>query len=541
VSRFRIPFLPTFFTILAIAFAVVLVARIRAYNGGGAGGRGEGSEVSSTISGPSATSRYSPSSPDGVGTNGDAQSGTVVAVSSPNDGNGGSAAAGRRLTPREQRYRELLNAPPPPKATVVAGAPPAGARPTISAGKPPEKPQSTIAKILQPIKNLFGNNPSPQPAPQQTRQPPNPDTPRERPPEKDPSTDTTPPQVIQVQFDPPQVRDGDSTSVIVTATDDLAGIRGISGTVTSPNAKALQGFACQREAPESNRYIGRVTIPKDAEEGLWHINFLNASDMASNSVTLSYAQSPVLQAAQLKVTSSRPDNTPPTVKNAWLDRRAMRAGDKNTLFVQADDDKSGVNLVSAVFISPKRAARIGVACRGGDSDLWTCEFTVPVCLDCGDWSLEQIQLQDKASNMGSVQANANGTDVQKILATVVVNISGDSCDGNAPVLQSIVLDQTSVPSTPQGTLVDVRVAVVDDGCGVASVSAQVIGPSGGNGQFFAFSPAGDSNWVGRMPIPRLAGKGIWKINWLQVMDKGNNLRVYYAGDPLLAKAIVLVR
>ena len=49
------------------------------------------------------------------------------------------------------------------------------------------------------------------------------------------------------------------------------------------NGPESRGFACQREAPESNRYVGRVTIPKDAEEGMWHINFLNVSDNASNS------------------------------------------------------------------------------------------------------------------------------------------------------------------------------------------------------------------------------------------------------------------
>ena len=37
-------------------------------------------------------------------------------------------------------------------------------------------------------------------------------------------------------------------------------------------------------------------------------------------------------------------------------------------FVQAQDDKSGVNLVSAVFISPKRLARIGVALEHNPAD-----------------------------------------------------------------------------------------------------------------------------------------------------------------------------
>lgn len=517
MSRVRLPFLPAFFTILAIAFAVALVARIRAYNDPSGGQVDASRGASSTISGPSASFRAP--SPDIV-----------------SDGSARGSANG--LSPREQRYRELLNAPPPPAA--VIGGP---QRPQAVVQKAPP-PQSAMAKFGQAIKNLINGGPS-QPQQPQQRQPPPPrplpgdDSKRgtggDHQGEKDPSTDTTPPQLQLVQFDPPQVQDGDTAAVIITATDDMSGIRGISGTVTSPNGKALQGFACQRETPESNRYIGRVTIPKDAEEGIWHINFLNLADMASNSITLSYAQSPQLQAATLKVTSSRPDNTPPSVKNVWIDRRAMHAGERNTLFVQAEDDKSGVNLVSGVFLSPAKLARIGVACRPGDADVWTCDFTVPTCLDCGDWQLEQIQLQDKASNMGAARID------NPLVAAVKVNIAGESCDASAPTLQQLVLETNQVPSTPTGTLVDVRVSVTDDGCGVASVSAQVIGPNGGSGQFFAFSPAGEPTWVGRMPIPRLAGKGIWKINWLQVMDKGNNLRVYYAGDPLLANAIVQVK
>jgi hypothetical protein len=522
VSRIRLPFLPTFLTLLGVAFAVVVAARIRSYHGG-AGGTGERGEVSSTISGPQATSRYAPASTGST----DATDGATLA--SKSSGNA-------KLSPREQRYRELLNAQPPPAGSAGPAGQPVH---SVAAVKTPEKPQSAFAKIGQEIKKFFtgDKSPSPPPPPPPTTTRPNPDTTRDKPVDKDPNTDTTPPAVTAVQFDPSSVHDGDSVAVIVTAMDDMSGIRGLSGTITSPTGKALQGFACQREAPESNRYIGRLTIPKDAEEGMWHINFLNVSDNASNSVTLAYNQAPVLQAAQLQVTSSRSDKTPPTVKAAWIDKRGMRAGEKNTLFVQAQDDKSGVNLVSGVFLSPRKQARIGVACRGnGDGDLWTCDFTVPTCLDCGDWQLEQIQLQDKASNMTAV--TAAGSDVVR---AVIVNIVGDQCDGEPPVLQAVMLDTNQVPSTPEGTLVNVRAAVNDDGCGVASVSGQVVGPSGGSGLFFAFSVAGGQEWIGKMPIPRLAGKGIWKINWLQVMDKGNNLRVYFSSDPLLRNAVVNVR
>ena len=84
--------------------------------------------------------------------------------------------------------------------------------------------------------------------------------------EKDSNSDTTPPQLISIEFVPPQVQDGQDATIVILATDDLSGVRGVSGTITSPTGKALQGFAEQHEG-DSNRYVGRVHIPKDAEAG----------------------------------------------------------------------------------------------------------------------------------------------------------------------------------------------------------------------------------------------------------------------------------
>lgn len=526
-------FLRVFFVILGVAFAVTAAMRVRSYASDGVHQRA--AAESSRIDGGN-----EPAAPRVATTIVD---GGVQPASGAIDARAGNSAVqpaiSRAANAREQRYRELLNAPLPASAIakpVNKAATPPPIKPAAAPVKPVTPPQKVASATPRSAfsgstAGSLGNNS------QSVNKRPGDDTqPGKSGGDKDPTTDTTPPQVLGIAFDPPQVSDGDSANVIVTATDDMSGIRGISGTVTSPSGKALQGFAVQREAEGSNRYIGRVTIPKEAESGLWHINFLNVSDNASNSVTLSYAQSPVLQQATLKVVSSGPDNTPPTVKAVWVDKRAIHAGEKDTLFVQADDDKSGVALVSAVFLSPSHLARIGVACQPGDGDTWNCSFSTPTCIDCGDWSLEQIQLQDKASNMGSVR-NDN-----PLVAQVKVNIMGDSCDNTPPTLQSLRLDQNVVPSTPDGTFVNVEIQVTDDTCGISSVSAQVVGPNGGAGQFFPFAQASEPNvWVGRMPIPRLAGKGVWRINWLQVMDKGNNLRVYYSNDPLLANATVTVR
>ena len=233
MSRARIPFLATILTILSIAFAVVLVARIRSY-GGASGGRNDGGDVASASGGASAAARRSSSSsssPDDLAADdGSAQTSTIVTLDSKGNP--------QRLSARERQYRELLNAPPPKGASSATPLQQAPVH-VIAAAKPPEKPQSTLQKIMQPIKNLFGGGSGP-PMQQPPATRPNPDTPRDKPVDKDPSTDTTPPQVTAVQFDPPRVNDGESASVIVTAMDDMSGIRGISGTVTSPTGKALQ-------------------------------------------------------------------------------------------------------------------------------------------------------------------------------------------------------------------------------------------------------------------------------------------------------------
>jgi hypothetical protein len=352
---------------------------------------------------------------------------------------------------------------------------------------------------------------------------------------KDPNSDTTPPQLQSIAFVPPEIQDGASTTVVVTATDDLSGIRGISGTLASPSGKALQGFATERESENSDRYVGHIAIAKSAEQGLWKVAFLNMSDNASNSITLSYAQGTVPASALLRVNSSNSDNTPPTLKNIWVDKRAIHGGEKDVIFVQAQDDNSGVSLVSAVFHSPANVARIGAGCsRSGDSDTWQCELAAPTCIDCGDWQLEQVTLQDKANNIATFRMD------NPLVAATKINISGSACDNTPPVLQAVSLDNNVVTLSDKAAVVTVTIVASDDNCGVAGGSGQYIGPSPGSGGFFPFTQAGDV-WTGRITLDPRSARGTWRINSIQLNDAGHNLKVYNASDPLLANAVFQVR
>lgn len=415
--------------------------------------------------------------------------------------------------------------------------------------RPPSQPErskpSLISRIVKPIVNAMGGGgvsraQSPPSGQQASSRPSSGGSSSSEPASRDSTTtrqddktsDSVPPQLIGIEFIPPQVRDGEETTLIVQAADELSGVRSVSGTIVAPSG-AVQGFACQRE-PETNRFVARITVPKDAAEGVWRVNYLSLIDNASNPSTFTAAQAVLPQTASFRVTSSRPDAQGPTLLAVWIDRRSIKAGEKNIIHVQAEDDKSGVNLISGVFQSPSKYARVGFVCRAQSGNSWDCEFNSPACSDCGDWRLEQIQLQDKANNMTTLR-NDN-----QLISGIQMDISSDHCDSTPPALHSLVLDRPVV-SNAEESVITATAAMSDDICGVLNVSGQATGPASGAGVpprlYFSFAASGDSHtWAGRITVPRFAAKGPWRITWIQVLDRGHNLKTYSQADAVLSGA-----
>ena len=516
MPRPRIGFLPAFFTVLTIAFCVALWLRIHSYS-------------NDDVRGHPTTTR-SERRPDAS---------SAPSIAAPSE----STATFPREAPPESPRKRTRGPSPIVDLTSVPNpiATPAQTMTTARISTPahaPEKP-SLLSRIVNPIMNAItgsGSHPQSPGSPKPTQQVQSSSgrgsnvSPTETTgavDKNDRTSDTQAPQLISILFNPAQVHDGEETLLTVQATDDLSGIRSISGTIAAPSG-AVQGFALQREL-ETDHYVAKITVPKDAAEGVWRVNYLSLIDNASNATTISGAQGALPPTASFRVISSSSDSTGPTLKAVWLDRPAMKAGEKNTVFVQAEDDKSGVNLVSGVFISPAKHARIGFVCRPGTGS-WECELTTPTCIDCGDWQLEQLQLQDKANNMTTVRSD------NPLIANVRVNISADRCDATPPTLQAIVLDRTRV-SNVEDTIITVTASASDDVCGIMSMSGQVTGPPVGGGAprlYFSFTPSDAQSWIGRITVPKLAAKGLWRITWIQVLDQGHNLKTYSQGETPLA-------
>jgi hypothetical protein len=541
-------FLPLFFAALAVLLVGAIGWRINAYRQG---------DVRSTINGPAALDS-APSGTQAQRNAGNVPQPQIVTegetglhadgYTAPVTGTVQTAASQQKLSLREQRFAEALAAAQRATAEqpqkIAVNRPEAAPAIVNPPPKPAEKP-GILARIGNAISSAFNGNSSasaaPQP-PQQAHNPPQrPDNGREpnekekEPKPKDATSDTTPPQLQGLVFNPASITDGQETMLIVTAADDLSGIRNISGSVSSPTGKALQGFAAQREAPESPRYVARIAVPKDAEQGMWKLNFLSITDNAGNTTNINSSYN---AGYAFSVTSARPDSTPPTLRSVYVEKRSMNGGDKNTVFVQATDDKSGVAIVSGVFQSPAKTARIGFGCRSTGPETFECDVVPPKSVDCGDWQLEQIQLQDKAQNMATVRGD------NAAVAAVKINVLSDKCDSVPPTVDNLVLEPMDV-SNANDSVVTVTATVNDDLSGVASVSGQVAGPPADNGQlpriYFAFQASDvPQTWVGKINIPKFAAKGTWSIVWLQALDKSNNMKTYSQADPVIQGAKITV-
>lgn len=531
MATHRPSFLQVFFVALLVVFTLVVAWRVRSLSSEEQAASATATAETASTETQAVAVHREPSDP-GVMLPADANGNAVPQAPSAATPTA-TTEAPRRVLSRADRFRELLGMPlstPDPAAAPAAAAPGAASRPTVQTAPVPAPPQQKPGLISRAISAITGRESAPAQAPRvatTSPQSPSPASRGEQPDPNDRTSDTMAPQLLGVIFDPVQVQDGEETTMFVTAADDLSGVRNISGSISSPSG-ALQGFACNRMG-DSNRWMTRITVPKDAAEGVWKVNYLSMSDLASNSVHIGGTQGGLPPTASFRVVSNQSDSTGPTLRSISLARPSMKAGEKNIVNVQADDDKSGVLLVSGVFQSPSNAARIGFGCRNANGQ-WECEFSPPTCIDCGDWKLEQLQMQDKANNQTTVRVD------NPMVAAIRVDIRGEQCDAGPPTLTSLVLDQTVV-SNETSTVITITANVQDDTCGVASISGQAAGPPGGADRrlYVSFSPTTDPMiWSGKLRIEPLTAKGTWTLSGVQMLDKGHNLKVYSQGEGPLA-------
>jgi hypothetical protein len=356
-------------------------------------------------------------------------------------------------------------------------------------------------------------------------------------------SDGAPPVLESLRFDPAQVEGGSVTTLTVQASDVRSGMRSIWGEVRSPNRSAVIGFG-SGNVGAGTAFTFPIAVPAAAQTGTWYVTWISLTDGAGNTKLIQAASaSAAPPGGTFAAFSSDSDATPPEILRVWFDRSAVAPGEKNTITVEARDDRSGIASVAGACQSPSKSALVWFnGAVSEDSGTWTGEVTVPANADCGTWVVQQLAVKDKAGNTALIQANS------PVLARAGFGVvSGSNCDFAAPTLEAFDLAPAAVPS---GTATDILLTarVHDEGSGTAQVTGWFDGPPPtGGGQapknYFSCSadPGNPDSWTCRVQVPPAAARGTWKVGSIRLEDKARNARTYTSTDPAVSGRVFQVQ
>jgi hypothetical protein len=353
---------------------------------------------------------------------------------------------------------------------------------------------------------------------------------------EDRESDRRPPVLQSLLFNPPETRGGGTVTLSIGSVDDLSGVKLVYGSVRSPSGSASLPFSA-REASGAGVFVTTLVIPAQAETGEWFVASLQIVDKADNTLALVFARATVPEGGALRVVSDDSDSKPPDVSRVFLVKGSVDAGESNQIVVDVVDDRSGVALVMGAFQSPSKAAFIPFNCAPGSGSSWEGDVPVPVHADCGEWTLRQLRVVDKANNSVFL-----AMDAPQIGHVGFVVSGGGACDSEPPVVDHFYVAPTIVSNAAAADVV-LTIGAHDDASGVASISGWIEGPVATNGQsprmpFAATSDPRDPEapMIARITVPQFAAQGIWRVTIAQVSDKARNTRTYNRDDPALREA-----
>lgn len=446
-----------------------------------------------------------------------------------------------RLPEAEAGRASRETASPPPDPAIIVGTPlprePVHGGTSSPQGSPPSLPPSSPGVAPPSSPPVAPKTSTAIPANDQGK----PDDSAAPTTEDDPESDRRPPTLQYLRFDPVEIKDGGVAVLSVGSTDDLAGIKLVYGSVRSPTGAAIVPFSA-RDTAGTGVFSAAIAIPAHGETGEWFVSNLQIVDRADNALNLIYARATVPAGGALRVLSEESDSSAPVVHRVSVAKGAVGAGERNQILVEVEDDQSGVAVVTGAFQSPSKSAYVAFTCApGGDPASWTGDVPVPANADCGEWTLRQLRVVDKANNSAFLSA-----DSPQIGRVGFMVSGGGECDSDPPVIDNMYFTPSIVSNASAADVV-VTVAARDDRSGVGSLSGWIDGPVAANGQapriYFECIPDPrdpEAPMTAHVTVPRFAAQGVWKVTLAQLADKARNTRVYNRDDPALRDAYFTV-
>ncbi len=336
--------------------------------------------------------------------------------------------------------------------------------------------------------------------------------------------DTTPPTLHSVDITPHSVKDGNSVTISVHATDDIAGVASVVVFIEMPDGMG------EREAPHlsfdegSQRYIRTYQLPEFAQTGTWLIKQVLLEDKAGNRTFINKGAN---LNATFQVQASQSDTTPPTLHAVEITPTSVKDGDSVTISVHATDDIAGVANVAVFIEMPDGMGERNAPSLSFDegSQRYIRTYQLPEFAQTGTWLIKQVLIEDKAGNRTFINKGAN------LNATFQVQAS--QSDTTPPTLHAVEITPNAVKD---GETITISVHATDDIAGVASVVVFVEMPDGmgeREAPHLSFDE-GSQRYIRTYQVPKFAQTGTWLIKQVLLEDKAENRTFINSGPNLNA-------
>ncbi len=328
-------------------------------------------------------------------------------------------------------------------------------------------------------------------------------------------SDAEPPEIISVTITPTQATSGSNLTISVQAVDNLSGIASIYGRILSPSGHAKLSFYCS-SVDESGNFVGKATIPQNAEQGEWVIKSIKTTDNVHNSKTYSQGE-PGLENVYVEITDTDSDTTPPNLVAIYAEPTEINAGEKVRFTIEATDNKSGVGKAYGVLISPSGNARISFACRYIEElEAFDGYVNIPKDAEAGFWSIGYVRIEDKAKNSKSFNSKKYG----EIINNAKIQVYSNNSDSTPPVLENVIISPSTVVYEDQITVI---VDASDDISGIKIISGRISSPSASANIPFAChydEPSG--TYKTNIIIQNNSEVGLWKLDYIMIVDNARN-------------------
>lgn len=383
-------------------------------------------------------------------------------------------------------------------------------------------------------------------------------------------TDTTPPVLIDFDFNPKSidVTNGDATVNITThVTDDLSGVMGGWVHFYSPShgqyrTAGITTYHCCPDnwTPPLDAVVqSSLTLPQSSEAGDWVVTGIELWDGTGNTqdidtATLLSLGFPTI----LHVISQNPDVTPPQLNSFSVSPASIdvSSGPQSITFTMGLSDVSaGVdfsscqvpchwNTITLVSPSGKQTQYehfLNVHQLSGtpQSGVWQVTVTLPKFAEAGLWKIQYLQVPDRVGNY--LYLDQAGLQSRSFPSAFTVTSSPS--DTQTPQLMSLAFDPNFVDTTTGRKIITLTLGAIDNLSGI-DADFHLQSPNIANYPEFDFqSPSGgqllqvfpitrlagsptNGTWQGTSSLPQYSEAGTWTLKSGKILDAAGNLATF---------------